>query len=224
MLCRGCVVAEIFFKDSPKLSAALDPVCKLPKKPGRCLAYMPRYYYNTTTGTCQRFIYGGCEGNENNFETLKQCQAKCAPALPNPVCNETKYRGPCLGYFPRYYFNNVSKTCEKFVYGGCRGNGNNFHTLEECQNTCWVSLDQDAAETVDAAELTLWPFSPPEQCTYAADPGPCTAYMPRFFYNTLSKTCEMFVYGGCGGNSNNFHTYDACQKTCKKFFGVIPRA
>ncbi|KAL1477156.1 hypothetical protein MTO96_035967, partial [Rhipicephalus appendiculatus] len=122
----------------------------------------------------------------------------------NPVCNETKYPGPCAGYFPRYYFDNVTKTCEKFIYGGCRGNGNNFETLEKCKETCWVT--------------------PPEVCTFPADAGPCEAYMPRFFYNTLTKTCEQFVYGGCGGNANNFLTFDACEKKCKKVFGVVPRA
>ncbi|KAH7987061.1 hypothetical protein HPB52_024544 [Rhipicephalus sanguineus] len=122
----------------------------------------------------------------------------------NPVCNETKYPGPCAGYFPRYFYNNVTKTCEKFIYGGCRANGNNFVTLEECQNTCWVA--------------------PPEVCTYPADTGPCKAYMTRFFYNTETRRCEQFVYGGCGGNGNNFLTYDACQKKCKTVFGVVPHA
>ncbi|XP_037502293.1 BPTI/Kunitz domain-containing protein, partial [Rhipicephalus sanguineus] len=142
----------------------------------------------------------------------------------NPVCNETKYPGPCAGYFPRYFYNNVTKTCEKFIYGGCRANGNNFVTLEECQNTCWASLDQNAVEEVGAFELPYHPFAPPEVCTYPADTGPCKAYMTRFFYNTETRRCEQFVYGGCGGNGNNFLTYDACQKKCKTVFGVVPHA
>ncbi|KAH6926582.1 hypothetical protein HPB50_019823 [Hyalomma asiaticum] len=268
----------------------LDPVCELPKKVGPCKAHVPRYYYNTTTDTCEKFVYGGCEGNANNFKTRKACETRCggnvttddqswkkhltkplaledviranpilsrkvahpqffvttagqqreyelgcAPLLAthvywahavglNPVCNETKYPGPCFGYFPRYYFNNVTKTCEQFIYGGCRGNGNNFHTLEECQNTCWASLDQHSLKIVSAFEIPVWPFKPSEVCTYPADAGTCNAYMPRFFYNTLTKTCEQFVYGGCGGNQNNFHTYDACEKKCKTVFGVVPRA
>ncbi|KAH7973007.1 hypothetical protein HPB52_020217 [Rhipicephalus sanguineus] len=203
-----------------KCGMTLDPVCELPKKVGPCRAHVPRYYYNTTTDTCEKFVYGGCKGNANNFETLKQCETRCAVALQdviranpilsrevvglNPVCNQTKYPGPCAGYFPRYYYNNVTKTCDQFIYGGCRGNGNNFLTLEDCQNTCWVT--------------------PPEECTYSVDVGHCDAYMHRFFYNTLTKTCEQFVYGGCGGNANNFHTFDACEKKCKKVFGVVPRA
>ncbi|KAH7941211.1 hypothetical protein HPB49_011097 [Dermacentor silvarum] len=199
-------------KCQSKCTMTLDPVCELPKKVGPCRGYFPRYYYNTTTDTCEPFIYGGCQGNANNFETLKKCETRCGGthihlALAvglNPVCNETKRPGPCAGYFPRYYFNNVTKTCERFIYGGCQGNGNNFHTLEECNSTCWVS--------------------PPEECTYPADSGPCDAYMPRFFFNTLTKSCEQFVYGGCGGNANNFRTFEYCQSKCTKFLGVIPRA
>ena len=26
---------------------------------------------------CRRFQYGGCEGNENNFETLRECNDIC---------------------------------------------------------------------------------------------------------------------------------------------------
>ncbi|KAL1472505.1 hypothetical protein MTO96_039275, partial [Rhipicephalus appendiculatus] len=73
----------------------------------------------------------------------------------NPVCNETKYPGPCFGYFPRYYFDNVTKTCEKFIYGGCRGNGNNFVTLEECKDTCSAYLDQSSQKIVSAVEVPL---------------------------------------------------------------------
>ncbi|XP_075722820.1 papilin isoform X3 [Rhipicephalus microplus] len=251
-----------------------NSTCYLPKEKGPCYGHFPRYYYNSTTGTCEQFIYGGCMGNANNFETLRKCERKCAnvtltdelirsrltrrmrpisltdqswpedtretmsledviranPVLSrevvgwNPVCNETKFPGPCGGFFPRYYYDNVTKTCQKFIYGGCRGNGNNFVTLEECQNTCWTSLEQHSATIIGAVEVPFWPLAPPEECTYSVDAGPCDAYMPRFFYNTLTKTCEQFVYGGCGGNANNFRTFDACQKKCLKVFGVVPRA
>jgi hypothetical protein len=34
----------------------------------------------------------------------------------------------------------------------------------------------------------------------------CEAYMPRFYYNSAKKSCQEFIYGGCGGNENNFVT------------------
>ncbi|KAK3724972.1 hypothetical protein QZH41_005873 [Actinostola sp. cb2023] len=57
-------------------------VCSLPKDPGTCFSLTYRYYYNQQTAKCEQFDYGGCQGNANNFETLEECQNKCAgPAL-----------------------------------------------------------------------------------------------------------------------------------------------
>ncbi|KAK9405053.1 hypothetical protein NXF25_009880 [Crotalus adamanteus] len=58
--------------------------CYLPAKPGPCEAYMPRFYYNSTSNKCQRFIYGGCGGNANNFETRDQCHYTCVKRAPTP--------------------------------------------------------------------------------------------------------------------------------------------
>ena len=52
-------------------------------------------------------------------------------------------------------------------------------------------------------------------CTLPAVKGPCEAHMPRFFYNATSSQCEKFVYGGCGGNANNFYSLSECLRECK---------
>uniref|UniRef100_A0A5K3EKE0 BPTI/Kunitz inhibitor domain-containing protein n=1 Tax=Mesocestoides corti TaxID=53468 RepID=A0A5K3EKE0_MESCO len=52
-------------------------VCKLRKRPGPCRGNNIRYYYDTETGRCDQFIYGGCRGNANNFLTMEECEAKC---------------------------------------------------------------------------------------------------------------------------------------------------
>ncbi|CAD7079844.1 unnamed protein product [Hermetia illucens] len=58
--------------------AAGNPVCSLPKDVGPCRAGKPRFFYNTATKQCERFMYGGCQGNENNFETIDACKAACS--------------------------------------------------------------------------------------------------------------------------------------------------
>uniref|UniRef100_A0A803TPK5 BPTI/Kunitz inhibitor domain-containing protein n=1 Tax=Anolis carolinensis TaxID=28377 RepID=A0A803TPK5_ANOCA len=54
-----------------------------------------------------------------------------------------------------------------------------------------------------------------ETCNYPSDPGPCHVYERRYFYNSHSKKCEVFYYGGCKGNENNFRTLRECQATCR---------
>lgn len=52
--------------------------CNLPKDPGPCYAYIPRWYYEFTVQQCQMFIYGGCQGNLNNFPAKDECEKMCA--------------------------------------------------------------------------------------------------------------------------------------------------
>ena len=61
----------------PEIPRCLEPRCTLKADPGPCEAAIPRYFYNTGTRRCERFIFGGCLGNENNFETLEECEKTC---------------------------------------------------------------------------------------------------------------------------------------------------
>lgn len=52
-------------------------VCNMEKEEGNCLAYFQNYFYNKKTQSCEGFIYGGCGGNANNFDSLDSCNRKC---------------------------------------------------------------------------------------------------------------------------------------------------
>ncbi|XP_029848488.2 isoinhibitor K-like [Ixodes scapularis] len=54
----------------------------------------------------------------------------------NPDCNLPKDDGPCRARIPSFYFDNVTRTCHMFMYGGCEGNGNNFESPEQCKEEC----------------------------------------------------------------------------------------
>uniref|UniRef100_A0A0M3JAB8 BPTI/Kunitz inhibitor domain-containing protein n=1 Tax=Anisakis simplex TaxID=6269 RepID=A0A0M3JAB8_ANISI len=51
--------------------------CNLPKVTGRCRASIDQYYFVPSIGDCVFFVYGGCEGNENRFDSLEECRQKC---------------------------------------------------------------------------------------------------------------------------------------------------
>ncbi|KIH67363.1 Kunitz/Bovine pancreatic trypsin inhibitor domain protein, partial [Ancylostoma duodenale] len=62
-----------------------DPVCTLPLDSGPCYGRHQRYGFDPNIGRCVKFTYGGCQGNENNFETKEECQMTCLANTPMPI-------------------------------------------------------------------------------------------------------------------------------------------
>ncbi|KAK3724973.1 hypothetical protein QZH41_005874 [Actinostola sp. cb2023] len=137
LVLSACVTAEA---RSEILSANKN--CNIGKQVGVCRGYFHRYYYNTITGKCEKFIYGGCGANANNFVCQKDCEKACISIAPtvyppiNPICNLPKQVGYGAGNLPRYYFNPYTRNCELFCYGGCGGNANNFVHIGQCLYEC----------------------------------------------------------------------------------------
>lgn len=44
---------------------------------GPCRQYIYKWTFNKTRGECQTFIYGGCMGNENRFNSEDECLHYC---------------------------------------------------------------------------------------------------------------------------------------------------
>jgi hypothetical protein len=64
-------------------SSSTSEACTASPQTGSCEAAMPRWYHDAETGLCRPFIYGGCDGNANNYESLEACQMACAGSLPD---------------------------------------------------------------------------------------------------------------------------------------------
>ncbi|XP_060981691.1 trophoblast Kunitz domain protein 1-like [Dama dama] len=62
-----------------KHAASNPEFCLKPELKGPCKDQMTRYFYNAKTGYCEPFVYGGCKGNKNNFQTLSDCIVTCCP-------------------------------------------------------------------------------------------------------------------------------------------------
>ncbi|XP_041039911.1 tissue factor pathway inhibitor 2-like [Carcharodon carcharias] len=141
--------------------------------------------------------------------------------LPDP--------GPCKASSRRYYYNKYTQQCEKFIYGGCRGNENNFESVRECISHCQriktfqlfcclkTLFDADYEEIHYIMHLTTFFLiaEVPKICRLEANVGPCRASFTRYFYNFTTAQCEDFVFGGCYGNANNFKDISTCLKECK---------
>ncbi|XP_053322404.1 tissue factor pathway inhibitor 2 [Spea bombifrons] len=174
-------------------------VCLLPLDEGPCRGLLPRYYYNRFTQTCEEFAYGGCDGNANNFMFLEDCEKVCSKIkkVPKP-CRLDADPGPCRAMFKKFAFNLHTMKCEKFMYGGCYGNDNNFKDEASCLESCAPKRNA------------------PSFCYSPKDEGSCSASVTRYYFNIESKACEEFNYTGCGGNSNNFVKIEDCNSVCKK--------
>lgn len=56
-------------------------MCDLTFLTGPCRGYFSRYGYDTSQKKCVTFIYGGCQGNGNNFKSEEECIAKCSSSF-----------------------------------------------------------------------------------------------------------------------------------------------
>jgi len=74
---------------------------------------------------------------------------------------------------------------------------------------CFAGLASAAEEAVQAPA----PFDA-KSCLKAPETGMCRAHLTRWAFNKENGKCRMFVYGGCGGNQNNFEFKEECMEKC----------
>uniref|UniRef100_A0A0N5AGB2 Kunitz/Bovine pancreatic trypsin inhibitor domain protein n=1 Tax=Syphacia muris TaxID=451379 RepID=A0A0N5AGB2_9BILA len=126
--------------------------------------------------------------------------------LPVNRCKHPRDPGDCNGQFIRWYWNQKLKICETFTYTGCKGNGNNFASKEDCLGNCRI----DESEIMDLSNV----------CDHEIDSGECKQAFQRYAFDKSTGNCRVFVYSGCGGNGNNFGSLEECRRKCAKTAGV----
>ncbi|UYV74460.1 hypothetical protein LAZ67_11003605 [Cordylochernes scorpioides] len=92
------------------------------------------YYFDAQIRTCRNFPSGECGSGNNSFRSREECLGTCQDEIP--VCCRPAYTGPCRAAMSRWYFDCETGTCQRFIYGGCQSNGNNFATQQECLRSC----------------------------------------------------------------------------------------
>lgn len=100
-------------------------------------------------------------------EAKVQPEKKSTNTLPER-CKLKPDSGPCKALFWKYYFDDKTKQCKEFIYGGCEGVVP-FETKEECVKEC---MPENAGNTQ--------PVTPDDNC------GPFPGYPCGAKYFTVS--------------------------------------
>ncbi|XP_061413779.1 kunitz-type U19-barytoxin-Tl1a-like [Lethenteron reissneri] len=122
----------------------------------------------------------------------------------NPSCNHLADEGTAVEYVERalkFYYEAQDDICLPFFYKGNGGNANRFTRFRDCMKTCSKRVSQ------------LYPAGG-KVCILSPDKGVCLAHLLRWHYNSTQRGCDVFLYGGCGGNGNRFQSREECQKMC----------
>ncbi|KAM6973746.1 amyloid beta precursor like protein 2 [Aplochiton taeniatus] len=76
-------------EEEDKTLQDVKAVCTMEAETGPCRASMPRWHFHAGQRRCVRFVYGGCAGNRNNFDSEEYCMAVCkrliVPPTPQPT-------------------------------------------------------------------------------------------------------------------------------------------
>ncbi|CAB1342872.1 unnamed protein product [Coregonus sp. 'balchen'] len=85
-----------------------------------------------------------------------------SPVSQAELCAAPPAVGPCKGIFPRWFYDPVAEECKHFIYGGCKGNHNNFLQQADCVNECIKKTVLTSTFTAEAPKVTMkWPETKP---------------------------------------------------------------
>jgi len=76
---------------------------------GPCKDYVHKWFFNTTTGECNTFVFGGCMGNLNRFDSQLECMHFCIGGETSKLyiilCRICQWNSStCISYFLIFYY------------------------------------------------------------------------------------------------------------------------
>ncbi|GFR27455.1 papilin [Trichonephila clavata] len=165
--------------------------CTLPVAKGICHNNIMRYYYDFETGKCKAFIYTGCFGNANNFDTLIDCAEACEDGSGLQRSKQT------FENFQRFIF--IFKGT--FLY---------INIKRKTRRMKLIVLLVILLPVVTSKRKEMDPV-----CYEPMKEGKsCLPKVPMYYYDPEYKMCRQFYYGGCWGNKNRFNSIEECEERC----------
>ena len=236
---------------SESLSSLVHDTCELPVDAGFCDPSdrsAISWYYDVDTMSSKPFYYSGCKGNSNRYPTEALAMQECGPRTlpmhipqrlggltnidqeqeidPKSVCSLAVSKGSCHSRHTRYFSSNG--VCMKFNYSGCKGNANNFPTLDACERACsskTTETEEPKEEKPKPEEGTtaasVMPENPKSRDPEVACRKVITRrgegsrnFFPRFYYDGTTQNCYNFTWNGIDQSGNVFLTSDECEQFC----------
>ncbi|XP_013859337.1 protein AMBP [Austrofundulus limnaeus] len=114
--------------------------CSADPDSGPCFGLHENYFYNSSSMSCELFQYGGCMGNQNNFQTERECLQRCRTEA---VCRLPMAAQPCTGQPSIWAFDATTGLCMAYKPGFCQTNANKFYTKAECEEYCGMIKGDD---------------------------------------------------------------------------------
>jgi len=244
-------VLETIYNHNDACSNCINTcACSLLPDHGPC--YTPndelRWYFDTNTNTCQQFYYGGCGGNENNYNSFEMCIQSCELEdntcnyidwlfdewFMQQDCNTCPYTAELIEFNGSQYvalwettdleggcvdFLNVVYNCDGSVF--CNQGG--FAGFNECLDA-GLPYNYTVLHTIYSHNINCSNCINTCACSLLPDHGPCYTSNDelRWYFDRNTNTCQQFYYGGCGGNENNYISFEACVQSCSQQFYNCP--
>uniref|UniRef100_A0A673Y6T5 Amyloid-beta A4 protein n=1 Tax=Salmo trutta TaxID=8032 RepID=A0A673Y6T5_SALTR len=80
---------------------------------------------------------------------------------------------------------------------------------DDSEPTTNIAMTTTTTTTTESVEEVVR-----EVCWSNAETGPCRAMLARWYFDHEEGRCAQFIYGGCGGNRNNFESEEYCLSIC----------